>query len=152
MGENWLQELFEQKCKCSEGHLKFGRGPHAAHGPDVRRHWTMILHWRLHRLHWLPIQERVIFKVVVITFKTQSSKQPEYLSEIIRDYEQTRNLRSEGQHLLHVPFLKSASARHAFCYAAPKIWNSLTLDTKNATSLGIFRSKLKTELFTSVYK
>ena len=102
------------------------------------------------KLHWLPIQERVIFKVAV---KTRSSKQPEYLSEIIICvYEQTRNLRSEGQHLLHVPFLKSASARRAFCYAAPKIWNSLTLDTKNATSLGIFRSKLKTELFTAVYK
>ena len=106
----------------------------------------------LEKLHWLPIQERVIFKVAVIMFMTRSSRQPEYLSEIICDYEQTRNLRSEGQHLLHVPFLKSASARRAFCYAAPKIWNSLTFDTKNATSLGIFRSKLKTELFTSVYK
>ena len=106
----------------------------------------------LEQLHWLPIQERVIFKVAVITFKTRLSKQPEYLSEIICDYEQTRNLRSEGQHLLHVPFLKSASARRAFCYAAPKIWNSLTLDTKSAASLGDFRSKLKTELFTAVYK
>ena len=106
----------------------------------------------LEQLHWLPIQERITFKVAVITFKTRSSKQPEYLSEIICDYEQTRNLRSEDQHLLHVPFLKSTSVRRAFCYAAPKIWNSLTLDTKSAASLGVFRSKLKTELFTAAYK
>ena len=114
--------------------------------------WRTSSKLLLEQLHWLPIQERVIFNVAVITFKTRLSKLPAYLSEIICDYEQTRNLRSEGQHLLHVPFLKSASARRAFCYAAPKIWNSSTLDTKSGASLGVFRSKLKTELFTAAYK
>ena len=70
----------------------------------------------LEQLHWLPIQERVIFKVAVITFKTRSSKQPEYLSEIICDYEQT--LWPEGQRVntfftflswsLHLPVELSA--------------------------------------------
>ena len=52
-----------------------------------------------------------------------------------------------SQNLLQVPFLKSATGRRSFAFAAPTVWNSLPLTLRSATTLTTFRSDLKTYLF-----
>ena len=47
---------------------------------------------------------------------------------------------------------KSAAARRSFCFAAPTIWNSLESSTRDATSIGTFKTRLKTELFNSAFQ
>ena len=106
----------------------------------------------LKQLHWLPVQQRIMFKIALVTFNVRTFEQPSYLHSLLDNYIPSRNLRSEGQHLLRIPFRKSAAARRSFCFAAPTIWNSLKSSTRDATSIGTFKTRLKTELFNSAFQ
>ena len=101
----------------------------------------------LRKLHWLPISQRITFKIASLTYKTLRYKQPTYLHDLLHPYTPTRNLRSTNQNLLSVPNIKSAIGRRSFSFAAPKIWNSLPPDIRAASSLNLFLSRLKTHLF-----
>ena len=101
----------------------------------------------LKQLHWLPVQQRIIFKIALVTFNVQIFEQPSYLHSLPDNYIPSGNLWSEGQHLLRIPFRKSAAARRSFCFASSTIWNSLKSSTRDATSIGTFKTRLKTELF-----
>lgn len=113
--------------------------------PSVRRtdHITPVLR----RLHWLPISQRITFKLALLTFKALSHKEPSYLFELLTPHKPTRNLRSSNQHLLTIPDIRSAVGRHSFSFSAPSVWNSLPLDLRLCSSLSQFRSQLKTHLF-----
>ena len=37
-------------------------------------------------------------------------------------------------------------------YAAPKLWNALPEQIRNSTSIGIFKTQVKTYLFTIAFK
>ena len=43
--------------------------------------------------HWLPVRERIDFKIGYMTFKTLISKQPTYLADLLIPYVPSRNLR-----------------------------------------------------------
>ena len=95
-------------------------------------------------------QQRIIFKMALIKFNVKSSKQPSYLHSLLDNYTPSRNLGSEGQHLLlRIPLRMSAGARRSFCFGAPTVWNSLNSKTQEADSLESFKTRLKTELFSS---
>jgi hypothetical protein len=51
-------------------------------------------------LHWLPIASRIDYKVTLLTFKAVTSKQPEYISELVHFNIPTRQLRSSSRNLL----------------------------------------------------
>ena len=80
--------------------------------PSVKRshHITPTLR----DLHWLPINNRITFKVASITFKTLQSQQPSYLFDLLSPHKPSRNLRSADLHLLTVPFVKTAFGRRSF--------------------------------------
>ena len=107
-------------------------------------HMTPILA----ELHWLPVEKRIIFKIVVITFKCLHGIGPVYLSELLVRYEPSRSLRSAQQTTLVVPFTRSALAsERSFSVAAPRLWNSLPEHLRAIETLSAFKSALKTELF-----
>ena len=54
-----------------------------------RDHITPVLK----KLHWLPIQQRIKFKIGVITFNTLNTLQPSYLSELLTLHKPRRSLR-----------------------------------------------------------
>ncbi|KAF7238810.1 hypothetical protein EYD10_14545 [Varanus komodoensis] len=58
------------------------------------------------QLHWLPIEVRAQFKVLVMTYKALNSLGPGYLKERLRPYMPTRPLRSVGEALLQEPSVK----------------------------------------------
>ena len=101
----------------------------------------------LHKLHWLPVRQRISYKVLLITFKTLQNKSPSYLADTLISHRSSRNLRSNSHNRLVVPFIKSSTGRRSFSYAAPTLWNSLPSDLKNCSTLTSFRSKLKTYLY-----
>ena len=45
-------------------------------------------------LHWLPVSQRIMFKVATITFKVLNSSELKYLCELLNRYEPARSLRS----------------------------------------------------------
>ena len=79
----------------------------------------------LQQLHWLPVSNRIIYKIALTTFKTLTTQRPEYLSSLLVPYSTPCSLRSSSQHLLSVPFSKTVFQSRAFSICAPKIWNRL---------------------------
>ena len=101
----------------------------------------------LKELHWLPVEQRITFKVLLLTFKALNNLAPPYLSQLIVPYH-TRNLRPASKHLLEVPNVRLKSyGDRAFSVAAPKHWNDIPLDIKLSGSVDVFKSRLKTYLF-----
>ena len=49
----------------------------------------------LRSLHCLPIRARIQFKVLSLVFKCLHGNAPAYLSELIKQYQPSRNLRSQ---------------------------------------------------------
>jgi exonuclease III len=113
--------------------------------PFVKRHDHITP--ALQKLHWLPIRQRITFKIATLTFKTLQHSKPAYLFDLITPHKPSRTLRSSSQNQLVIPRITSETGRRSFAYAAPTIWNSLPLALKTTTSLSTFHSLLKTHLF-----
>ncbi|KAF7246806.1 Chorion-specific transcription factor GCMa, partial [Varanus komodoensis] len=60
----------------------------------------------LRQLHWLPIEVRAQFKVLVMTYKALNGLGPGYLKERLHPYMPGRHLRSAGEALLREPSVK----------------------------------------------
>ena len=110
-------------------------------------------------LHWLPIKQCCIFKTALLVYKFLHTGCPSYFSPFLKTRRSPYNTRASksGNLLLEIPqFIPSVhkSARHfgySFAYDAPKIWNDLPDDVRSATSIHIFRKRLKSYLFTKSY-
>ncbi|KAF7244207.1 Autophagy-related protein 17 [Varanus komodoensis] len=60
----------------------------------------------LRQLHWLPIEARAQFKVLIMTYKALNGLGPGYLNEHLRPYMPDHPLRSAGESLLREPSMK----------------------------------------------
>ena len=56
----------------------------------------------LRELHWLPVQQRLQYKIALLTFKALNDMAPAYLSELLIKYTPTRTLRSSSKNLLRI--------------------------------------------------
>ncbi len=95
-------------------------------------------------LHWLPVCFRIDFKVLLITYKALKGLTPQYISDLLSPYDPARVLRSSGRGLLSVPDsrLKTKEDR-AFEIRAPRLWNTLPEEIRQARSVAFFKSKHK---------
>lgn len=103
-------------------------------------------------LHWLPIEYRIVFKILLIVFKVLHGVAPKYLCDLLVPYNPGRTLRSSSQGLLYKPRfnLKSYGGR-SFAVAAPSLWNDLPIELKNCSSVATFKKFLKTHLFKKAF-
>ena len=103
-------------------------------------------------LHFLPIKARIIFKICLLTYKSLKFGQPAYLSELL-SYNQTERLlrSSEDPKLVEPVIAQSNFSNRCFAFCAPRMYNGLPLDIRNAPSVLSFKSRLKTFLFTQAY-
>ena len=100
-------------------------------------------------LHWLPVSYRILFKLLVLTFKCIHGDAPTYLSDLITIKPiSTFGLRSnEMPCLLQEVRSKLVNARdRSFAIAAPSEWNKLPSEIRSLPTLDVFKSKLKTHL------
>ena len=99
-------------------------------------------------LHWLPIKQRIEYKLLLLTFRSLHGLAASYLSDLLSRYEPTRALRSADAHLLEVPRCRlRTQGEKAFSSAAPRLWNNLPLAMRATDSLSSFKKQLKTLLF-----
>jgi len=56
------------------------------------------------QLHWLPVKQRIDYKLAVLTYKVRQSGSPSYLASLISDYVPSRSLRSSDTLLLSHPY------------------------------------------------
>jgi len=103
----------------------------------------------LKELHWLPVHLRIDFKILLITYKILNGLAPEYLCTLVKLYAPPRELRSGSQYLLEPILSHSVNyGDRAFSIAAPHLWNNLPLNIRTSETLSVFKTKLKTHLFT----
>lgn len=109
----------------------------------------------LRDLHWLPVRERITFRLAVLAYRCQHDMAPPYLATSLHrvaDVESRRRLRSAATPALVVPqSAHSTIGDRAFPVAAARAWNSLSPSVTSAPSLPAFRRRLKTELFRKAY-
>ena len=71
----------------------------------------------LKELHWLPVSQRIVFKLMLIVHNIA----PIYISELLKVYTPSRNLRSSNMSLLKEPTSKLAWGDRSFSVAAPRL-------------------------------
>ena len=100
----------------------------------------------LKELHWLPVEQRIIFKINLICFKMLNNLVPDYLVDLIHVYEPARYLRSSSDkwNLVIKPY------NLTFSVLTPILWNDLPIYIRSIDDVNEFKSKLKTFLFRRV--
>lgn len=109
----------------------------------------------LFKLHWLPIRERIVFKILLITYKAVHGHAPNYIKELIKFKKPGKyNLRSNSDNLLlEIEKVKTYTTLgdRAFQVAAPKLWNNLPINIRSSLFLPSFKKALKTYLFREAF-
>ena len=113
----------------------------------------------LQSLNWLPIHQRISFKVLLLVYKIYHKLAPVYLQDLVSfrsasTSSSTRRLRSAATaHLQLCPGPRTVTryGDRAFSSIAPQLWNNLPVDIRSAPSLDSFKTMLKTHLYNQWY-
>ena len=68
---------------------------------------------QLQKLHWIPIKDRIDFKIV-LSIKTLTINAPAYLVTLLNSYKPAHTLRSTNNNLLQIPRTKTVTGTRAF--------------------------------------
>ena len=117
------------KCSCETGCSKAQKGINCA--------------GTIKELHWLRVESRVIFKILLLVFKGIQGKSSKNLQLDFKSH----NYRPEDFLKLKTNFYKSKYGRRTFKYNAPRLWNALPLHIRTEEKLETFKKLVKTLLF-----
>ena len=117
----------------------------------VRRnhHATEILK----KLHWLPIKQRIKFKICCILYNIYAGDAPPYLNDRVARYEPERVLRSATEHKFSKAprYNREDHGGRTLPVLADKYWNKLPSALRLSPSLQTFKTRLKTHLFDEAF-
>ena len=105
----------------------------------------------LRHLHWLPVKERIDFKILVMVFKALHGSAPNYIQELVTPYNPRRALRSASSLTVEVPVTRTSYGDRSFSKAGSHLWNNLPDGLRSVETLESFRGNLKTFLFKRAY-
>ena len=103
----------------------------------------------LRQLHWLPVRQRVTFKIAVLVFQCLTGQAPAYLvddRQLTSDVS-TRRLRSTDTAMYVVRRSYNTFGDRCFAAAGPRLGNTLPVHPRQCDSLGQFKRLLKIHLF-----
>ena len=103
----------------------------------------------LSKLHWLPVHDRIKFKIATMTHKAIHTGNPPYLANLVQWHTPCRTLQSASANLLSVTRCNISFGARGFRSAAPTIWNSLPSHVRSCETLTTFRRHLKSHFFHS---
>lgn len=104
----------------------------------------------LSKLHWLPVQQRVHFKLLTFAHKSVNNTAPEYLH--LPQRTQMRCTRSStAPTLLRKNAKKRSAGDRAYSVAAPQLWNALPSTVRTCQNLNKFHTNIKTILFQEAF-
>ena len=107
-------------------------------------------------LHWLPVRERIQYKLVLTTWRCITGCAPDYLQELchlLSEITGRRQLRSSVpcRYLLAIPQARTVTMqRRAFACAGPTSWNAVP-ESIRSTALVVSLATLKTQLKTVLF-
>ena len=98
----------------------------------------------LRELHWLPVTQRIDFKLLTFMHSAVHANIPRYLADRITPYVPHRSLRSADQALVCIPKVNlKRFGRRAFSCAGPALWNLLPFYLRKQQDSGHFKKDLK---------
>ena len=98
-------------------------------------------------LHWLPVPERIKFKVALLAHKALMTGMPSYIASTLSPHSHVRSLRSESSNFLNIPIPRNKFEAKSFKFSAPRTWNGLPPQLRASDSFSLFKANLKTHLF-----
>ena len=102
----------------------------------------------LKSLHWLPVEQRIRYKIAVLGFKCVNGSAPGNLQNLVELYTPRRTLRSSSDNLtLSIPKVRTLYGERSFRYHCAVEWNTLPYDIRSCKSLDSFKAKLKPIFF-----
>ena len=119
------------------------------YGSKVIKKWDSVTPF-LKDAHFLPIKQRIDFKIGLTTFKCLNNMAPEYLARLVNAREQSAKMlrNDEDYFLLDVPPLpRLRRTERSFKHCAPEVWNRLPYDVRTCPNVAEFKKRLKTHLF-----
>ena len=96
-------------------------------------------------LHWLPVKQRILFKLLLFVFKIFQGTAPYYLETCV-------TILDQNQRVLLVPRVKTSYGDRAFSNIAPRLWNALPDHLKKSGTVSYFKAHLKHMLFSEFYQ
>ena len=105
----------------------------------------------LENLHWLPVQQRIMFKVVLFVFKCLNGLAPliSRNSSLLKKTRAVVNYDPNG--CLQEKKTNNEFGDRAFSICGPVLWNRLPKCMKEINSLDKFKKELKTHLFKEAF-
>ena len=95
-------------------------------------------------LHWLPVEQRIEYKVLLLTYKALHGKARHISPSCCLCILQPGPCDQRTKILLRVPrCCLKGFGRRCFAYAAPSLWNPLPAPVKRASSIDTFKTSLK---------
>ena len=109
----------------------------------------------LFQLHWLPVKQRILYKLCIMVYKSVNNQAPSYLSELfhpISNIPSRSALRSATTHDLDIPRTRLYFGERAFSVAGAREWNNLPSNLRSISDIHLFRRLLKTHFFKIAFK
>ena len=107
--------------------------------------------------HILPINERIIFKVALLSYKIAYNIAPSYLNDLVKFHKPTDSLKttrrnpSEDPTRMVLPKMCTIKASdRCFSRYAPEVWNALSFELRSIKCIDSFKNKLKNYLYNSM--
>jgi hypothetical protein len=101
-------------------------------------------------LHWLPIKQRIKYKLCLLVHKSLTGQAPLYLSELLQpivDIPARSSLRSAAHNKIEIPRTRRCIGDRGFSAAGPRTWNELPAELRDIRDTQLFKCSLKTHLF-----
>ena len=105
-------------------------------------------------LRWLPIKQRIDFKLCLLVHHTVNGRAPSYLQDLITpsvSIPRRSTLRSASHHDLVLQSSHRKFGDRSFSVTGPRASNALPKELKSITDTSLFKRKLETFLFQTAY-
>ena len=93
-------------------------------------------------LHWLNIDQRTTFKIILFVFKVLHCKAPDSTSDLIQIKNPVNIILKENKF-----FHSTSLGKCALKYVGPRYWNAMASNIRLCVSIDYFKGQLKPYLF-----
>ncbi len=104
-------------------------------------HANLPINYYLQKHHWLPVRERILFKICLLVHKCLQGNAPLSLSSLLSYSSSTRTRK------LNLKSTRSSFGDRSFSKIGPKLWNLLPMKIRMEQNTDNFKVLLKTFLF-----
>ena len=107
----------------------------------------------LQKLHILPVEYRIKYKISLLVYKCFHDKAPAYLKDLLKSSLTYSHLRSDSNLFTLETFIPATKfGESSFAYQAPLEWNSLPQHIKLCSTIDNFKKQLKSYYMSQCYE